>query len=134
MTYCANAGYKGYYSIFIYIDDQIIRLDHFESENKEQKHKLESLELKVEDYHNRMKQMEEKLKYYVEELENKNCCNSYVEGGSVQTSASPKNTIIQHNPDNQHLQKGNKRPARLLPAYILKYYSLINFFFQMACI
>ncbi len=103
-----------------------MRLDHLESENKEQKHKLEFLELKVEDYHNGMKQMEEKLKHYVEELENKNreklnCCDTFVEGGSFQTtSASPKNTIIQHYADNQHLQKGNKRPARLLPAHILK--------------
>jgi len=121
IAYCSNARYKSCYIMFFYTDDQIImRLDHLESENKEQKHRIEFLELKVEDYHNGMKQMEEKLKYYVGELENKNCCNTHVEGGSIQTSASPKNTNIQHNADNQHLQKGNKRPARLLPAYIFK--------------
>ena len=108
------------YLTFLYIDDRILmRLDYLESENKEQKHKLEFLELKVEDYHNGMKQMEEKLKHCVKEFE----------GGSFQTSPSHKNTIIQHSADNQHLQKGNnKRPARLLPAYIFKYYSLIHFF------
>jgi len=98
-----------------------MRLNHLESENKEQNHKLEFLELKVEDCRNGMKQIKEK------ELENKNrehlnCSNTCVEGGSFPTSASPKNTIIQHNVDNQHLPKGNKRPARLLPAYMFKYY------------
>ena len=104
-----------------------MRLNHLESENKEQNHKLEFLELKVEGYRNGMKQMENKFKHYVKEFENKNrehlnCSNTCVEGGSFPTSASPKNTIIQHNVDNQHLPKGNKRPARLLPAYIFKYY------------